>query len=92
MYLVGGYSCVYLCFWDAFIIYIVTSIQDDPQAFLFRVIEPIYGINILENRIKRNVMTKKNSIGQGNVTKLLGINVKSAGMNLCQINITSYNI
>lgn len=83
MYREGGCAYVYLCYGIHPLFNIVTSVQDDPHAVLIRGIEPLYGIEIMKKRKEKNKLGLKDTIGSGNITKLLGIHVDHTGLNLC---------
>jgi DNA-3-methyladenine glycosylase len=83
MYREGGCAYVYLCYGIHPLFNIVTSVQNDPHAVLIRGIEPLDGIEIMKNRKRKNILGKKDGIGPGNITKLLGIKVIHSGLNLC---------
>lgn len=82
MYCSGGCAYVYLCYGIHPLFNVVTSVKDDPKAVLIRAIEPLYGIEIMKNRKGKSLLSKKDSIGPGNVTKLLGIKVVHSGSSL----------
>lgn len=82
MYSEGGCAYVYLCYGIHPLFNIVTSVKDEPHAVLIRGIEPLHGIEIMTNRKGKNILSLKDGIGPGNVTKLLGIHVIHSGLNL----------
>lgn len=73
MYSEGGIAYVYLCYGMHHLFNVVTSVKDDPHAVLIRGIEPIIGIEIIEQR--RNMSHTKGAIsaGPGSAAKALGI-------------------
>jgi DNA-3-methyladenine glycosylase len=83
MYREGGCAYVYLCYGVHSLFNIVTSVKDDPHAVLIRGIEPLHGIETMKNRKGKNKLVPKDSIGPGNITKLLGIQVDHSGLSLC---------
>lgn len=85
MYREGGYAYVYLCYGIHPLFNIVTSILNDPQAVLIRGIEPLHGIEIMKNRKGKSILSPKDSIGPGNVTKLLGIQIVHSGSIICNL-------
>ncbi|UKT65525.1 DNA-3-methyladenine glycosylase [Pedobacter mucosus] len=74
MYNNGGVAYVYLCYGMHHLFNIVTSKEGDPNAVLIRGIEPLVGIDIIEQR--RNMPVGKSAIssGPGSASKALGIN------------------
>jgi DNA-3-methyladenine glycosylase len=54
-------------------------VQNEPHAVLIRGIEPLHGINYMMERSGRQVVSAKNGIGPGNVSKLMGIKVAHSG-------------
>lgn len=83
MYREGGCAYVYLCYGIHSLFNIVTSVQDDPHAVLIRGIQPLHGIEIMKSRKGKSVLSPKDGIGPGNITKLLGIQVDHSGLSLC---------
>ncbi len=84
MYNEGGCAYVYLCYGIHSLFNIVSSVKDDPHAVLIRGIEPLHGIELMTNRKGKNILSFKDGIGPGNVSKLLGIQVVHSGLNLCK--------
>lgn len=79
----GGHAYVYLCYGVHSLFNIVTSGESDPHAVLIRAIEPLHGIETMKLRSGKSVITSKNGIGPGNISKLLGIKVAHSGVDLC---------
>ncbi|NII82918.1 MULTISPECIES: DNA-3-methyladenine glycosylase [unclassified Pedobacter] len=73
MYGSGGIAYVYLCYGMHNLFNIVSSKENDPHAVLIRGIEPLIGIDIIEQR--RNMLHTKGAIsaGPGSAAKALGI-------------------
>ncbi|MBT2561920.1 DNA-3-methyladenine glycosylase [Pedobacter sp. ISL-68] len=73
MYSNGGIAYVYLCYGMHNLFNIVSSKENDPHAVLIRGIEPLVGIDIIEQR--RNMPHTKGAIsaGPGSAAKALGI-------------------
>lgn len=73
MYGKGGIAYVYLCYGMHNLFNVVTSVEGDPHAILIRGIEPLVGIDIIEER--RNMPSTKGviSAGPGSAAKALGI-------------------
>lgn len=82
MFAIGGLAYVYLCYGMHNLFNVITSIENDPQAILIRAIEPIIGIEIIEQR--RNMPVSKNAIssGPGSAAKALGIDRSYNAKNL----------
>jgi DNA-3-methyladenine glycosylase len=86
MYKEGGCAYVYLCYGIHSLFNVVTSLESDPHAVLIRGIKPLIGIDIMAERVGRSIVSNKNGIGPGNVSKLLGIQVIHSGLNLFHLN------
>lgn len=73
IYAKGGIAYVYLCYGMHNLFNVVTAAEDNPQAVLVRAIEPLVGIEIIEER--RNMLCSKAAIssGPGSAAKALGI-------------------
>ena len=73
MYGNGGIAYVYLCYGMHNLFNVVSSKKNDPHAVLIRGIEPLIGIEIIEER--RNMPHTKGAIsaGPGSAAKALGI-------------------
>ncbi|QNR86595.1 DNA-3-methyladenine glycosylase [Pedobacter riviphilus] len=73
MYGSGGIAYVYLCYGMHNLFNVVSSKENDPHAVLIRGIEPLIGIDIIEQR--RNMLHTKGAIsaGPGSAAKALGI-------------------
>lgn len=80
----GGHAYVYLCYGIHSLFNIVTSVNDEPHAVLIRGIQPYKGIDIMKERKKKSVLSPKDGIGPGNITKLLGISLTHTGLNLVE--------
>lgn len=82
MYGNGGIAYVYLCYGMHNLFNIVSSKENDPHAVLIRGIEPLVGINIIEQR--RNMPHTKGAIsaGPGSAAKALGIDKTFNAKNL----------
>lgn len=73
MYAQGGIAYVYLCYGMHNLFNVVTSAKNNPHAVLVRGIEPLIGIDIIQQR--RNMLRSKSAIssGPGSAAKALGI-------------------
>ena len=82
MYSNGGIAYVYLCYGMHNLFNIVSSKENDPHAVLIRGIEPLVGIDIIEQR--RNMAHTKGviSAGPGSAAKALGIDKTFNAKNL----------
>jgi DNA-3-methyladenine glycosylase len=82
MYGAGGIAYVYLCYGMHHLFNVVTSVKDDPHAVLIRGIEPLIGVEIIEQR--RNMPYAKGAIsaGPGSAAKALGIDKTFNAKNL----------
>jgi len=82
MYSNGGIAYVYLCYGMHNLFNIVSSKENDPHAVLIRGIEPLIGINMIEER--RNMPHTKGAIsaGPGSAAKALGIDKTFNAKNL----------
>lgn len=82
MYGAGGVAYVYLCYGMHHLFNVVTSVENDPHAVLIRGIEPLVGIEIIEER--RNMPHTKGAIsaGPGSAAKALGIDKTFNAKNL----------
>jgi DNA-3-methyladenine glycosylase len=82
MYGNGGIAYVYLCYGMHNLFNIVSSKENDPHAVLIRGIEPLIGIEIIEER--RNMPHTKGAIsaGPGSAAKALGIDRSFNAKNL----------
>jgi len=73
MYKEGGVAYVYLCYGMHHLFNVVSSVKDDPHAILIRAIEPLVGIEIMEERRRMSHTKGAISSGPGSVAKALGI-------------------
>lgn len=74
----GGKAYIYLCYGIHHLFNVVTGPEGDPKAVLVRGIIPVYGIDVVENRLKKKVGIKAVS-GPGNVSKAMGFHTKMTG-------------
>lgn len=73
MFAQGGIAYVYLCYGMHNLFNVVTSAKDNPNAVLIRAIEPLIGIEFIEERRKMNRSKSAISAGPGSAAKALGI-------------------
>lgn len=78
----AGNAYVYLCYGIHHLFNIVTNAADIPHAVLVRAMEPVEGIDIMLERLKKSKADYSVGKGPGNVSKALGINTLHTGMNL----------
>ena len=82
MYANGGLSYVYLCYGIHCLFNVVTNETDVPHAVLIRAVEPLYGIEHMLQRTKKQKPDYSLTRGPGNVAKALGIHTKHTGISL----------
>ncbi|MFT3932950.1 MAG: DNA-3-methyladenine glycosylase [Chitinophagaceae bacterium] len=82
MYNNGGIAYVYLCYGIHHLFNVVTNTKGIPHAILIRGIEPVKGINIMLQRMKKEQLDYTIGKGPGNVSKALGIAVSHTGASL----------
>lgn len=73
MYSNGGVAYVYLCYGMHNLFNVVSSVKDDPHAVLVRAIEPLIGIETIEERRNMPITKAAVSSGPGSAAKALGI-------------------
>src|SRR6267154_1327527 len=74
----GGKAYVYLCYGVHEMFNVVTNEAGEADAILIRALEPVSGIEIMQERIGVNASTRITS-GPGKLTKALGIDRKLNG-------------
>jgi DNA-3-methyladenine glycosylase len=79
MYAQGGCAYVYLCYGIHEMFNVVTGSENTPHAILIRAIEPVTGIAIMQQRMRKNKADYSIGRGPGNVTKALGIHRQHNG-------------
>src|ERR1700712_2230774 len=82
MYAPGGVAYVYLCYGIHHLFNVVTNGQDTPHAILIRGIEPVTGIDIMLERMKKEKADYTIGRGPGNVSKALGIDTTHTSLSL----------
>jgi len=73
MYNQGGVAYVYLCYGMHHLFNVVSSVKDEPHAILIRGIEPMAGLEVIEQRRGMPISNRAISAGPGSVAKALGI-------------------
>jgi DNA-3-methyladenine glycosylase len=82
MYAAGGTAYVYLCYGIHHLFNVVTNAADRPHAILIRGIEPVKGIELMLQRMRKEKMDYSVGRGPGNVSKALGITTAHTGVSL----------
>ena len=82
-----GTAYVYLCYGIHHLFNIVTNRKDIPHAVLIRAIEPLKGIDIMQDRTRKKVLDNTLTRGPGNVSKALGIFTYHSGSDLTESDI-----
>jgi DNA-3-methyladenine glycosylase len=82
MYARGGIAYVYLCYGIHHLFNVVTNVQNTPHAILIRGIEPVTGIEIMLERMKKEKADYTIGRGPGNVSKALGISTQHTSLSL----------
>jgi DNA-3-methyladenine glycosylase len=78
----GGNAYVYLCYGIHHLFNVVTNVKDVPHAVLIRAVEPLEGIDIMLERMKKTKLDFSIGRGPGNVSKALGIATHHTGNTL----------
>ncbi len=78
----GGVAYVYLCYGIHHLFNVVTNLQHVPHAVLIRAVEPVEGVPFMLERTGKLKAGFDLTRGPGNVSKALGISVKSTGSSL----------
>ncbi len=73
MYAEGGRAYVYLCYGIHHLFNIVTNKEGLADAVLVRAVEPVIGIDIMQDRRGEKVKSHKLTAGPGTLTQALGI-------------------
>lgn len=82
MYKEAGLAYVYLCYGIHHLFNVVTNAIDIPNAVLIRAVEPIEGINYMQQRKSTRKTGKPLGSGPGNVAKSLGLTTQHTGWSL----------
>lgn len=80
MYNTGGFAYVYLIYGIHHLFNVVTNVTDIPHAILVRAIEPVSGIDIMLDRMRKAKADYTVGRGPGNVSKALGIHTMHTGL------------
>jgi DNA-3-methyladenine glycosylase len=92
MYHNGGTAYVYLCYGIHSLFNIVTSVADQPHAVLIRGIKPLQGAETMKLRSGKTKISEQDGIGPGKVARLLGIEVRHSGLDMCEETATGDRI
>lgn len=76
MYGQGGMAYVYLCYGIHHLFNVVTNKEGQADAILIRAVEPLEGIDIMQERRKKAKLDKTISSGPGTLSKAMGISTK----------------
>ena len=87
MYGQGGVAYVYLCYGIHHLFNIVTGGQDTPHVVLIRALEPVCGIDIMQERMGKKQVDLTLTKGPGNLSRALGINTTHTGLSLVESDI-----
>ncbi len=79
MYSAGGIAYVYLCYGIHHLFNVVANQAGIPHAILIRGIEPVEGIEVMLQRMKKVSFDSSVGKGPGNVSRALGIYTKHTG-------------
>jgi DNA-3-methyladenine glycosylase len=82
-----GTAYVYLCYGIHHLFNVVTNKEGIPHAVLIRAIEPLQGVEIMQNRTKKQLLDNTITRGPGNVSKSLGIFTTHTGYDLLDSDI-----
>lgn len=80
----AGYAYVYLCYGIHHLFNVVCNLSGKPDAVLIRGIEPVEGVDRMQQRFQYNKFNSSIGRGPGNVSKALGLSVKHSGLSLQQ--------
>jgi len=82
-----GTAYVYLCYGIHHLFNVVTNREEIPHAILVRAVEPVTGIDIMQDRTRKKVLDNTLTRGPGNVSKALGIFRYHTGLDLIESEI-----
>ena len=80
MYSAAGTAYIYICYGMHQMLNVVTNEKEIPDAVLVRAIEPVEGIEIMQQRTGKKENDKTITRGPGNVGKALGIFKHHSGL------------
>ncbi len=79
MYEEGGRAYVYLCYGIHHLFNVVTNVSGKPHAVLIRGIEPVAGLEIMQQRMNYPKQVQQVGRGPGNVSRALGLHTGYSG-------------
>lgn len=82
MYGEGGTAYIYLCYGIHHLFNVVTNVEGMADAVLIRALEPVQGIEVMNER--RNFTKAKLASGPGTLSQAMGIHVNMSGADLCE--------
>ena len=82
-----GTAYVYLCYGIHHLFNVVTNRAEIPHAVLVRAVEPVTGIDVMQDRTRKKVLDNTLTRGPGNVSKALGIFTYHSGLDLIESDI-----
>jgi len=82
MYENGGVAYVYLCYGIHYLFNVVTAAEGTPHAVLIRGVEPVAGLDVMQERRKMAVLKSSITAGPGALSMALGITKKLNGADL----------
>ena len=82
-----GTAYVYLCYGIHHLFNVVTNRAEIPHAVLVRAVEPVTGIDIMQDRTRKKILDNTLTRGPGNVSKALGIFTYHSGLDLIESDI-----
>ncbi|MEO6406542.1 MAG: DNA-3-methyladenine glycosylase [Ferruginibacter sp.] len=91
MYAEAGTAYVYICYGMHQMMNVVTNKKDVPDAVLIRALEPLKGIDIMQQRTGKPSLDNTLTRGPGNVGKAMGLFKKHSGLFLLDDEISIYD-
>ena len=82
LYEAGGVCYVYLCYGIHALFNVVTGEEGKSHAILIRAIEPVFGVDKMLKRRKKEKLVQSLASGPGSLTQALGIILKHNGLPL----------
>lgn len=73
MFKAGGHAYIYLCYGMHHLFNIVTNVENVAEAVLIRALEPLEGLDHMQERRGKRVSQKDLTSGPGKLTKAMGI-------------------
>lgn len=78
----GGKAYVYLCYGMHHLFNVVTNVEEQADAVLIRAVEPVYGLEVMQERRGLKIKYQKLTAGPGTLSQALGIKTKWNGTDL----------